>query len=332
LSKVTASAPANIAFIKYWGAHDLERALPANASISMTLEACRSTSTVEARPEPGRDEIWLADEHGALRPADPPFARRVLAHLETLRQRLGFGGSFKVATRNSFPSSAGMASSASGFSALAVAVTRCLDRPADPTLLSRLARASGSASAARSVLGGYVELPAGDVDDVAAFGLAPADHWALADLVAIVETGAKEVSSLDGHKLAPSSPYYATRQQRLPAKLAAVRAALAARDLDRLGPIVEEEAIDLHLIAMSSTPPIFYWAPATLAVLARLRALRKAGLGAWGTLDAGANVHVICEAADAAEISKALAAVPGVEQVLADRVGQGPRLDEPALF
>jgi diphosphomevalonate decarboxylase len=330
--KVTVEVPANIAFVKYWGARDLERAIPVNASISMTLSRCVSRSTVEALADGAPDEVWLAADDGSLSLAGESFSRRVHAHLETLRQQLGSHAGFRVGTRNSFPAAAGLASSASGFAALALAVARALGREPDRPELSRLARLSGSGSAARSVFGGYVEWPEeGSDGDGPAVPLAPSEHWDLRDVIAIVETGAKEVSSLEGHRRAPSSPYFDRRLALLPARLDTVRRAIAACDLATLGPVLEEEAIDLHLIAMSSRPPVFYWNPGSVAVLGAVRDLRRDGIAAFSTMDAGANVHVICEAADEPRVAAALAGVPGVESVISDGVGPGPA-PAPHLF
>ena len=143
-------------------------------------------------------------------------------------------------------------------------------------------------------------------------------------MIAVVETRAKEVSSLDGHRRAASSPYYTRRQELLPDRLERVRRALATRDLSLLGDTIQEEAIDLHLIAMSSRPPIFYWHPATVAVLQAVRGLRGEGVAAYSTMDAGANVHVICEPGAEPAVAARLAELPGVERVIRDRVGSGP--------
>jgi diphosphomevalonate decarboxylase len=331
--KASAAAPANIALIKYWGARDLARVLPANPSISMTLSLCVSRSTVEHLGGEGGDEVFLAGDGGELAPAPPPFADRVRAHLEVLRRATGTGGRFRVATANTFPAAAGIASSASGFAALTLAVTRAVGLEIEPRRLSDLARRSGSGSAARSLFGGFVEWPAGKGEGEAyAVPLAPAGHWDLRDVIALVETAPKEVSSLEGHRRAPTSPYYASRLGLLPARLEAVRRAIAGRDLGALGPVVEEEAIDLHLIAMSSRPPIFYWAPATLAVLAAVRQLRRDGIGAWATMDAGANVHVLCEAADEEAVATRLGGVGGVRALIRDRAGRGPEASAEPLF
>lgn len=331
--RATVSAPANIAFVKYWGARDLERALPRHPSISMTLEVCRSVTTVEAREDLDRDEVWLAGADGRLEQATGGFARRVRGHLDAIRARTGRAERFRVATRNTFPAAAGLASSASGFAALAVAVSKALDLDADPRELSVLARLSGSGSAARSVLGGYVEWPAGGAaDDAPAAQVAPASHWDLRCVVALLETGRKEVSSLDGHRRAPTSPHYARRLELVPERLAAARRAVQARDLSALGPVLEREAIELHTIAMTSEPPIFYWRPATLDVLAAVRDLRARGVAAWSTMDAGANVHVICPPEDEPRVAAALEPLPGVQGLIRDRVGDGPREEDLELL
>lgn len=329
---ITVEAPANIAFIKYWGAEDLERAIPLNPSISMTLRHCVSRTSVQLLGA-GMDDEILVVRDGALAPATGSFRDRIAAHLVRLRDWAGRPEAIRIATRNSFPASAGMASSASGFAALTVGVTRAFGHDPDLATLSELARRSGSGSASRSVLGGYVEWPAGaDPDSCTAAELAPAGHWDLRDVIALVQEGPKEVSSLQGHVRAPSSPHFERRQQLLPRRLERVREAIRDRSLDSLGPVLEEDAIELHLIAMSSRPPIFYWKPATLRVLERIRRLREEGVGAWVTMDAGANVHVICEPRNEPAVVDALAAVPGVVDLVRDRVGEGPRNVDDSLF
>ena len=330
--RATVAAPANIAFVKYWGARDLESALPANASVSMTLDHCRARTTVEYSPDKGEDEVLLAGSGGELQDAPAEFAAGVRRHLDRLRQWAGVGGSFRVATRNNFPTGAGIASSAAGFAALATAVAASLERSPDAAELSLLARLSGSGSAARSVLGGYVRWPSDDDPESPAVCLAPADHWPLCDLIAVVDTESKSVSSREGHRRAPTSPLFDVRQERLDERLATVEQAILDRDLGRLGPLVEQEAIDLHLIAMSSRPPIFYWRPGTLEVLEAVRRLRLEGRGAWITMDAGPNVHVICEPGDEEAVATVLTGLPRVVSLLRDRVGAGPQASEEHLF
>ncbi len=335
MSKTTVAAPANIAFVKYWGARNLDLALPMNSSISMTLDHCVSRCTVEVL-DGGHDEIWLSEPDGGFGTPAPDFTRRVVEHLDRVRAWAGRDEPFRVATRNTFPSAAGLASSASGFAALTLATVGALGRRDVPAReLSDLARRSGSGSAARSVLGGYVEWPdpAGEQDESSyAVQLAEAAHWDLRDVIAVVEIGPKVVSSRDGHRLAHTSPYYTRRLDLLPERLRTVRSAIEARDLDLLGPILEAEAVDLHIIAMSSHPPIFYWSPGTVAVLRAVRELRQEGLAAWATLDAGANVHVICDTDSEDEVADRLEDLPAVGFVIRDGVGDGPEYDNTHLF
>lgn len=338
MSKTTVAAPANIAFIKYWGARDLDLALPMNSSISMTLDHCVTRCTVEIL-DGGHDEIWLSEPDGGFGTPDPEFTRRVVEQLDRVRAWAGKDEPFRVATRNTFPSAAGLASSASGFAALTLAAAGALGRQdATAKEMSELARRSGSGSAARSVLGGYVEWPdpssPGGIDGEPSYAvqLAEASRWDLRDVIAVVEIGPKVVSSRDGHRLAHTSPYYTKRLELLPERLQNVRRAIETRDLDLLGPILEQEAVDLHIISMSSTPPIFYWSPGTVAVLRAVRELRQEGLAAWATLDAGANVHVICDADSEDEVAERLEDLPAVGFVIRDGVGDGPEYENTHLF
>src|SRR5262249_12087402 len=148
----------NIAFIKYWGARDLDQAIPFNASISMTLSESVTVSTVafdDGSDEP--DRIEIAREDGSLERPPASFRERAERHLDRIRRWARRGGSFRVVPRNQFPTGAGLASSASGFAALTLAATKALGLDLTLPDLSSLARMSGSGSAARSVIGGYVE-------------------------------------------------------------------------------------------------------------------------------------------------------------------------------
>jgi diphosphomevalonate decarboxylase len=336
MSKATVTAPANIAFIKYWGARDLDRAIPLNTSLSMTLEHCVTQCTVETLDHGGEDEVWLAEPDGGFGTPDPDFARRMREQLDRIRQWAGRKEPVRVATRNSFPTAGGLASSASGFAALTLAAVAAFGKKPSQRELSLLARRSGSGSACRSVFGGFVEWAAntgnGSDEESYARQIADAEHWDLRNVIAVVEIGPKTVSSIEGHRLAPSSPYFTKRLELVPGRVEKVRKAIRERDLDALGPLIEEEAIDLHLITMSSHPPIFYWSPGSLAVLRAVRELRQEGLAAWATMDAGANIHVICDADSEDEVAERLEDLPAVGFVIRDGVGPGPEQEEEHLF
>ena len=330
--KATVVAPANIAFIKYWGTQDWDQTLPFNPSISMTLRECVTRTTVELIERSEGDSVLLRTAAGSLEPAAEAFRQRIEPHLHRLRRWAGEEVAFRVATENSFPMGAGMASSASGFAALTLAVVAALGKQTSGEEASVLARLSGSGSASRSVLGGYVRWPAGEEPgEEHAVQLASADHWDLRDVVAVLQEQAKEVSSREGHERAPSSPYFEPRQKLLPDRLETVTQAILARDFSSLAQTVEEEAIDLHLIAMSSHPPIFYWRPGTLEVLAAIRLLRQDGVEVCATMDAGANVHMICTPDSEAAVAEVVGAITEVGYLIYDGVGQGPRTIEEHL-
>lgn len=337
--KATVRAGSNIAFIKYWGVDDPAINLPQTNSISMTLADAHTTTTVawcssSASTSSADEENENADTieiDGVLLP--PAKAARVVRHLDRIRSFAGIDARARVVSRNNFPMASGIASSASGFTALTVAGVAAAGGELEPTRLSALARlASGSAS--RSLFGGFVEWERGSDDATSvAHQLHPADHWLLYDLVAIVSSAEKSVSSADGHQLARESPLNAGRVAYVNRVLAETRAAIALRDLRRLGPIIEQDALAMHAVMMTSEPSLFYWQPGTLEVINAVRLWRQRnGLQAYFTIDAGSNVHVICEAADVTVLEEQLATLPGVQRVLSSRPGPAPELLDEHLF
>lgn len=323
----TAIAPSNIALIKYWGLRNEALLVPYNASISMTLSSSRTRTTVEFDPDGKGVEVWIGTPEGPQEAPDG-FRRGVIAHVNKIRERFGVSsGSFGIWTENTFPAAAGLASSASGFAALAVATCGALGHPVDSTEAPGLVLLGGSGSAARSLAGGYVQWPSRNLRDKIEV-VAPRDHWVLSDVIAVVDSGPKQVPSLEGHRRAPSSPHFARRLELLPARSEIVRRAIIHRDFERLSKVVEEEALELHLIAMSARPRTIYWQAGTLEALNRVRELNHSGVPCCFTMDAGPNVHVLCEAEQEDAVADAIQELPGVESVILDQTGHGARFLE----
>jgi diphosphomevalonate decarboxylase len=228
-----------------------------------------------------------------------------------------------VDSRNNFPPGAGLASSASGFAALAVAAGAAAGLQLSEAELSRLARL-GSGSACRSVPGGFVEWAVG-ADDRSSYAcsIAPADHWDLRDIVALIDVEHKAVGSTEGHAVADTSPLQAARVATAPDRLAQARSAVLARDFAALAGVVELDSLMMHAVMITSSPVLMYWQPATIAVMHAVRQWRANGLAAGATIDAGPNVHVICTAEAAGEVALRLRVIPGVRQVISARAG-GP--------
>lgn len=320
----TAVAGTNIALVKYWGKRDGALNLPAAGSLSLTLRELDTRTTVRFDPGLPADRVRLGGQD-----ADEATRRRVVAFLDLVRQQAGITTRAEVASENTVPTAAGLASSASGFAALALAASRAAGLALGPEALSALAR-RGSGSAARSIFGGLVEMQAGtrdDGSDAFARPLAEGDAWPLRLVVAITAAGPKAVGSTEAmRRTAETSPYYERWIQSVDGDLRAARAAIAERDLPRLGAVAERSALRMHASALAADPPILYWTAATLSAMDTVHQLRRRGVDAFFTIDAGPHVKVLCEAAAAEEVEAALARTAGVLRTLVASPGRGARI------
>ncbi len=329
----TAIAGTNIALVKYWGKRDAALNLPANGSLSLTLAELGTRTSVHFVDGADADRVTLG---GA--PADARFRARVVTFLDRVRARAGISAHAEVATENSVPTASGLASSASGFAALALAASRAAGLDLSASELSELARL-GSGSAARSIFGGFVEMARGertDGRDAVASPLGLRDDgppWDLRLVVAITAAGEKAEGSTSAmDRTASTSPFFPAWVASVPADLAEARAAIAARDLPRLGVVAERSALRMHATAMAADPAIIYWNGATVAAIHATRGLRARGVRAYFTIDAGPHVKVLCAAADADEVASALGSVPGVLRTITAAPGPGVRLADAHLF
>jgi diphosphomevalonate decarboxylase len=313
----TAQAHPNIALIKYWGNRDQALRLPENGSLSINLGGLYARTQVTFDPDFGCDQISECDQLMLNDQAETgPALARVSHFLDHVRAMAKIELPAQVVSENNFPMGAGIASSAAAFAALALAASAAAGLALSERGLSRLARL-GSGSACRSVPGGFVEWQMGDSEeDSFAFSLAGPDHWAITDCVAVIASGHKPVGSTEGHGLANTSPLQAARVADTPRRLALCRAAILQRDFEALAGIIEQDSNLMHAVMMTSQPPLFYWQAASLLIMNEVRAWRQAGLPAAYTLDAGPNVHVLCEAAAADQVRARLLDLPGVQQVL----------------
>ncbi len=321
----TFEAPPNIALVKYWGLRDRARVLPYNSSISMTLDRLRSRTTVVFDPRLDDDVVQLNGD-----PARPGPRTAVVRLLDRVRAMAGVAARDRVRSRNNFPTASGLASSASGFAALAGAASFAAGLRLSSAELSRLAR-FGSGSACRSIFGGFVEWRAGrrpDGGDSGAAPLAPPGHWpTLLDLVVQVRGAPeKEVRSQDAmERTVRTSPAYGRRLAALPRRLEAIRRAIRRRDARSLFPLVMEECDSFREVCETTVPKLDYLTPASRQVLALVRRINaEAGrpVAAY-THDAGAHVHVFVEARDARRVRRRLGEVDGVDRIRSLRAGSG---------
>lgn len=324
--KATARAPANIAFIKYWGKTDAELRLPCNTSVSVNLSNAYSVTTVEFSKKFTSDEIYYGDQK-----MDEKEKVRVVEHLNRVRQLDKSRLFAKVVTQNSFPKSTGIASSASGFAALTLAACASLKLKLSEKELSILARL-GSGSAARSIPDGFVEWKAGDNQSSYAYTLYSEKYWELRDIILVVETGKKKTSSTKGHENAKSSIFYKTRLVNLPVRITKLKNALKNRNMKNLGGLLEEEAVELHMIMMTQKPPLFYWTDKTTDIINNVYKWREEGIAVYFTLDAGPNVHLICEAKEEKKVLAKAREIPGIKNIIINAPAAGARLIGKHLF
>lgn len=309
--QATARAHPNIAFIKFWGLEDDVSRIPANGSISMNIAPLATTTTVEFDSQLKEDVLIL---NGAQVTGEG--LTRVGCFMDRIRRLAGETIYARISSENNFPMGVGLASSASGFAALALAGTAALGLNLSERELSALAR-FGSGSACRSIPGGFVEWL---VDPLAgesfAQSIAPPEHWDLVNCIVVLSDDHKAIGSEAGMRSAHTSPLQDTRVQDSERRLELCRQAILRRDFALLARVTELDSNLMHAVMMTSDPPLYYWHPESLAVMKAITAWQGEGLRVTFTLDAGPNVHVITPKEHVGEVTRRLHSIPGVLEVL----------------
>lgn len=308
-----AEACANIALAKYWGKSDKGDNLTAVPSLSLTLDALRTRTEVEFVDGAEIDRVYIKGEELSGRPA-----KRVIDLLDRIRAQGKEKRRAIVTSHNNFPTAAGLASSASGFAALALSAASAAGLPLDPGRLSSEAR-QGSASAARSLFGGFVELGA-EADE--AKPLHPPDHWEVAMVVAVIASGPKPVGSTSGMlHTKETSPYYPAWEKCAPEVFARVKLGVHNRDFRMVAEAMEHSTRLMHATMITSLPPVLYLKGTTVELMHEVEARRKAGHQVAYTMDAGPNVKVLTTFAELEATRDFLSKFPGVERVIVCRPG-----------
>ncbi len=329
-------SPSNIALVKYWGKKPNAVQIPANASISFTLSNCATTTKLTYTEHESLAVKVLLDGN-----EEPSFVEKIEQFISRIAHILPFTstGIYLIETSNSFPHSSGIASSASGMSALALCICDIALEKGELTennfkrTASELARL-GSGSASRSVFGPMGEWGlhhdyAGSSDQ---FAIAYDDIHPIfsdfCDTILLVHKGQKTVSSTVGHGLLDNNPYVEARFAQAGENMTKMKAILKSGDIDAFIKLVESEALTLHSLMMSSDPYFILMKPETLRVIEAIWAKREKDGFKWCfTLDAGANVHFLYPQSDKqaahAFISNELAQYCENGAYLHDEVGVG---------
>ena len=339
--EVTWKSPSNIALVKYWGKK--ENQIPANPSVSFTLENCKTTTKMEfqKKPEPSATfdfELYFEGKRKEdFKPKIQQFFKRIEQYAPFLKDY-----KFIIHTENSFPHSSGIASSASGMSALALCVMS-LEKELNPEVANNeffykkasfLARL-GSGSACRSLEGELIEwgehqnIPESsdlfgikypfEIDEV---------FKSYQDTILLVDKGQKQVSSSVGHNLMHGHPFAEERFAQAHSNLDKLKQIFASGNLEEFIAIVESEALTLHAMMMSSNPYFILMKPNTLEIINKIWEFRESTkTPICFTLDAGANVHLLYPEMHKEKvlefIKNELVAYCEKGQYICDQVGKG---------
>jgi len=318
--KVSAKAFSNIALIKYWGraaGFDPALNLPLNDTVSMTKYGLLDDTHLMSHTTIDFSATYEQDI--AILNGKPIVGRgleRILSVIDPLRKLAGNRDRFYMKSHNDFPTKAGLASSASGFAALAVAASNALDLKLSPEVLSTYVRL-GSGSAARSVFGGFVYFHKGNSHETSyAEKLCTCAEFDLCVVIAVVDADEKKVSSDEGHQTAETSPFNDIRIAKSQEQAVIVKNAILNNDFTTVGRVAEENCKYMHAVMMTSNPPLFYWSAATMTVIKSIMRFREEGLECYFTIDAGPNVHCLCHRRDLDVLKSKIGQIHGVKKVI----------------
>ena len=337
----TWSSPSNIALVKYWGKK--ENQIPENPSISFTLDACKTTTTLSySKKEKDNsfsfDVIFEGKKNQDFKPKIETFFKRIEKYLPLLKLY-----HFTIETANTFPHSSGIASSASGMSALALclmSMEKEMNAEMSPEYFNQkasfLARL-GSGSACRSIEGDLIvwgkqeNIPGSSNLFAVKYPFQVHDNFKkYQDTILLVDKGEKQVSSTLGHNLMHNHPFAQQRFSQAEENMTKLIDVLKTGDLNAFIEIIESEALTLHAMMMTSMPYFILMKPNTLEIINAIWAFRKqTGLHISFTLDAGANVHVLYPENEAPQclefIKNELVAYCQNGHYICDRIGFGAK-------
>lgn len=285
-SRGTGTAPANIALCKYWGKRNQELKLPLTGSLSISLADLGTTTTLE----PADTDRFVLN--GTEQDPASTACQRLFSFVDLFREP---GTPLLVTSTNTIPMAAGLASSASGFAALVLALNDLYRWNLDLRSLSILARL-GSGSAARSLEHGFVEWLPGEAEDGQDSYAERLDITWPGFRVGILTLSESEkpVGSTEGMKRTrETSRLYASWPDEVAHALPRIRQAVFDQDFTVLGATAEQNALSMHATMIASWPPILYWQPETVHTLHQVHALRRRGVEVYATLDAGPNVKLL---------------------------------------
>ncbi|MCB9813448.1 MAG: diphosphomevalonate decarboxylase [Pseudomonadales bacterium] len=333
--KATVKASSDIALVKYWGKKDKILRLPENGSISIKLDGLDTTTTVKFSGDYSKDEFMIS---GKVIADDSREARRVAKHLNRIRdlaKTANLPGSdyyAKVVSINSFPRGTGLSSSGSGMAALTFAAVKAIGLELNEKQLSILSR-QASGTACRCAVGGFVEWLDGNTSETSySRTIFEKEHWDIVDVVAVVDSGIKKISSTKGHESAASGIFFQARQDNIKQKIKDTKKFIKEKDFTSLGLLVEAECLEFHSILLTSRPPLVLWYPGTVQVILEVQNMRAQGIECYFTINTGFNVHVLTLPKHEKIVRERLKKLSLVQNILTAKVGGKPQFLKDHLF
>lgn len=296
--------------MKYWGKRDKSLNLPTNSSISVTLSQndLRTLTSVATSESFTEDKLWL---NGKQESINSPRTKACLDDLKKLRVELEEQDSslpklsqwgLHIVSENNFPTAAGLASSAAGFAALVVAISKLYKLPQDMSEISKIAR-KGSGSACRSLFGGYVAWDMGvkeNGEDSKAIEVAPIDHWPnMKAAILVVSDDKKDTPSTSGMQttVATSDLFQWRIKEVVPKRYEEMKQSILDKDFAKFGDLTMKDSNSFHSVCLDSSPPIFYLNDTSKKIIKLIHALneQEGKIIAAYTFDAGPNAVVYYE-------------------------------------
>ncbi|TMS99104.1 diphosphomevalonate decarboxylase [Apilactobacillus kunkeei] len=314
--KITARAHTNIALVKYWGKENEHLIIPANSSLSLTLDEFYTDTSVRFDESLDSDVVTLN--------GNDVNDEKITKFMDIIRKNAKINTFAHIQSINHVPTSAGLASSASAYAALAAAGSKAAGLNLNEKDLSRLAR-RGSGSATRSIFGGFAAWNKGN-DDETSYGYSIQNPVKMdVNMIAIIlDNQPKKISSRKGMKISiETSPYYESWIQQTTEDFQTIKDAIKQNDFTTLGKTAELNAMRMHSLTLSSDPSYLYINADSLEVINMVKELRENGVECYYTMDAGPNVKIICQSDNINAITDKLSDKFTNDQIKVSGPGEG---------
>jgi diphosphomevalonate decarboxylase len=304
----------SLALIKYWGKQQVGENIPATSSLAITLKHLVTLTKITSNSTQDHVTIDNASDD----------SEKMKRYLVFLKSRLQINGTFSIESKNSFPKASGLASSASGYAALATGFAALSKKEVSRQHVSALAQA-GSGSAARSIFGGFTVMRAGKDH---AEALYDSEYWPeLRIIICMVTKKEKEQSSGAAmNAVRESSVFYKSWLDSSEKTFNQGIDALKHRDLEALGGAMQLSYKRMFGTMLGANPPILYWLPQSVELMRLCSSLRRQGIGAWETMDAGPQVKILCQNSQLPVILAQVNSLLGRDQIIITEPGNGAGL------